>query len=182
MKRIILLLLLAASLLLSGCSHVMSEANLRLVESSVNYASLASNPDAFAGKTVLLGGVIAGVWSSGDLSELEVSQLELMKNGVPDEDSVSGGRFLAVSSQLIDSTIYRPGQLVTLIGEVKGRKVQKLQDADYSYPLVVVRELRQFRNSDPFPAPSNPYQNQFGDDKFLRRPPGLAGGEPRQLY
>lgn len=182
MKEIILLSLCAALFLLGGCSHVMSEANLKLVEPSVVYAALAANPDAFAGKMVLVGGVIMEVRDSGDIAELEVSQLELLKNGVPDEESVSGGRFLAIGSQLTYGTTYLPGQLITLIGEVRGKKVQKLQDEDYSYPLLAIRELRQFRNSEPFPESTNPYQSQVGDDKFLRRPPGLSEGEPRRLY
>lgn len=182
MKRTVLLLLFAVLILVSGCSHVMSEANLKLVEPSVTYTALAANPDAYVGTVVLVGGVIAEVRSSGDMYELEVSQLELLKNGVPDEESASGGHFLAVSSQLIYPAVYHPGQLVTLIGEVKGKKVQKLQDAEYSWPLIAVRELRQFRNSEDFPEATNPYQSQVGDDKFLRRPPGLADGEPRQPY
>ncbi|MBT1072063.1 Slp family lipoprotein [Pelotalea chapellei] len=181
MKQIIFTLL-AVLLLLNGCSHVMSEANLKLAEPSVNFAALAANPEAFVGKIILVGGIIVEVQSSGDISQIEVSQLELLKNGVPDEDSNSGGHFLALTSQLIDPEVYRPGQLVTLIGEVKGKKVQKLQDVDYSYPLLATRELRPFRSSEPFTRTTNPYQNQFGDEKFLGRPPGLADGEPRRLY
>ena len=170
-------------MLLCGCAHVMSEENLKIVDRSVTYGQLRERPEAFIGRTVLLGGVIAGVRSSGDMIMLEVARLELFKNEVPNEDMPSGGRFLAMSSDLIDPVIYRPGKLVTIIGEVKGKKVQKIDGVDYPYPLIAVKELRLFRASEPDPfSTANPYQNQVGDEKFLRRPPGLADGEPRRPY
>lgn len=174
--------ILTTMLLVSGCAHVMSEANLKTVDQSVHYSDLKEKPEAFVGKTVLLGGVIAGVRGNEDLILLEVAQLELFKHGVPNEDSRSEGRFLAISTDLIDPVIYQPGKLVTIIGEVKGKKVMKLESVDYPYPLISVKEMRFFRPNAPVRGPSNPYQNQFGDDKFMRRPPGLADGEPRRLY
>lgn len=174
--------ILSTMLFLSGCAHVMSDTNLKAVDQSVSYTDLSAKPESFAGRTVLLGGVIAGVRGSDDAVMLEVAQLELFKNGVPNEDSRSGGRFLAISTELIDPVVYQPGKLVTIIGEVKGKKIQKLDSVDYPYPLIAVRELRLFRPSEPLADSSNPYQNQYGDDKFQRRPPGLPDGEPRRLY
>src|SRR6185369_15027285 len=157
--------ILSTMLFLSGCAHVMSDTNLKAVDQSVRYNELSAKPEAFAGKTVLLGGVIAGVRGSDDAVMLEVAQLELFKNGVPNEASRSGGRFLAISTELIDPAVYRPGKLVTIIGEVKGKKVQKMESVDYPYPLIAVKELRLFRPSESLPGNYNPYQNQFGDDK-----------------
>lgn len=174
--------ILSAMLFLSGCAHVMSDANLKAVDQAVSYTDLSAKPEAFAGKIVLVGGIIAGVRGSDDVVMLEVAQLELFKNGVPNEDSRSGGRFLAISTELIDPVVYQPGKLVTIIGEVKGKKIQKLESADYPYPLIAVRELRLFRPSQPLAGSSNPYQNQYGDGKFQGRPPGLPDGEPRRLY
>lgn len=156
----------------------MSDAGLKLVDRSSAYADIKKNPEALVGKQVLLGGIIAGVRSSGDVIMLEVTQLELFNNGVPDESSRSGGRFLAVSSELIDPMLYRPGNFVTIIGEIKGKMIQKLESVDYPYPLISVKELRMFRASEPFATyPNNPYQNQVGDGKLMLRPPGPSTGE-----
>jgi len=174
---------IALATILGGCAHVMSDEGLKLADRSVSYSELKKNPEQFAGKVILLGGIIAGTKSSGDIIMLEVAQLELFNNGLPDELSPSGGRFLAVSSDLIDPIIYRPGKFVTIIGEVKGKKIQHLEGADYPYPLVSVKELRLFRASEPFATyPNNPYQNQVGDAKFILRPPGLPEGELRRPY
>ena len=179
----IFLLLVSLMALLGGCAHVMSEAGLKLADRSLVYADLKKNPEMLAGKTVLIGGIIAGTQSSGDVIMLEVAQLELFNNGVPDESSPSGGRFLAVSSELIDPVIYRPGKLVTIIGEIRGKKVQKLESVDYPYPLLSIKELRLFRTSEPFATyPNNPYQNQVTDGKLMLRPPGPATGETKKAY
>jgi outer membrane lipoprotein len=169
-------------MLLCGCAHVMSEENLKRVDRTIPYAELNASPEAFTGRTVLLGGIIAGVRSSGDVLMLEVARLELFNNEVPNENLPSGGRFLAISSELIDPVIYRPGKLVTIIGEVKGKRIEKIDGVDYPYPLISAREMRLFRASVPAFDNVNPYQNRFGDDKFLGRPPGLADGEPRRPY
>lgn len=179
--RVALLLVMAA--LLGGCAHVMSDAGLKPVDRSLTYSDVRKNPEALAGKQVLVGGVIAGIKSSGDVVMLEVAQLELFNNGVPDDSSPSGGRFLAISSELLNPAIYHPGNLVTIIGEIKGKKIQKLEGADYPYPLISVKELRMFRASEPFTTyPGNPYQNRVDDGKLMLLPPGPADGEPRKAY
>lgn len=165
--------------LLGGCSHVMSEGGLATADRSIQYADIVRNPEALAGKKVLLGGVIAENRSSGDLVQLEVAQLELLTNGVPDETSHSTGRFLVVSGELLDPVFYRPGLLVTIIGEIKGQQIKKLEGADYRYPLLSAKEIRLFRASEfTLSRPVNPYQNEVGDEKFMLRPPGPIVGEP----
>lgn len=180
MKTVLLILL---SFFLGGCAHVMSEAGLKQVRHVTPYSEIRNNPEKLAGEHVLVGGIIAGIKSSGDVIMLEVTQLELLNNGVPDESSPSGGRFLAVSSELLDPLIYKPGNFVTIIGEIKGKTVQKLESVDYSYPLVSVKEIRMFRASEPFATyPGNPYQNRFGDGKLMLRPPGPESGEPKRSH
>lgn len=168
---------------LGGCAHVMSEPGLALTDRSVSYASIRQNPESLAGKNVLVGGVIVGMISGGDVLQLEVAQLELLSNGVPDEASPSGGRFLVVSGDLLDPVFYRPGLLVTVIGEIKGQRTQKLEGVDYRYPLISAREIRLFRASDLSPMrQANPYQNEFGDGRFMLRPPGVIVEDPRKLH
>lgn len=167
--------------LLGGCAHVMSEAGLAAIDRSVTYNDIKKNPEALAGKNVLVGGIIAATRSSGDVMQLEVAQLELFENGVPNESSLSAGRFLAVSGELLDPLFYRPGLLVTIIGEIKGQRVLKLEGADYRYPLISAKEIRLFRASDLSSGrPANPYQNEVGDGKFMLRPPVVNEGELRR--
>lgn len=179
MKSLVLGIITMAAVL-GGCAHVMSDAGLALADRSVSYADIRKNPEALAGRNVLVGGVIAGISSSGDVMQLEVAQFELLSNGVPDEFSTSAGRFLVVSGELLDPLFYRPGLLVTVIGEIKGQKTQKLEGVDYRYPLVSARELRLFRATDLSTGrTANPYQSQVGDERIWLRSPGALAGESR---
>jgi outer membrane lipoprotein len=171
--------LLVLTVMMGGCTHVMSDAGLALADRSISYADVKKNPEALVGKNVLIGGIIAKNDSSGDVLQLEVAQLELLTNGVPDELSRSNGRFLVVSGELLDPLFYRTGMLITIVGEIKGQKLQKLEGADYRYPLVSAREIRLFRASDTSTGrQANPYQNQIGDGRFMLRPPGGLSTEP----
>lgn len=179
MKRLVVFYVVLVSFL-TGCAHVMSEPGLALVDRSINYTDIRKNPETFAGKHVLVGGIIVGTRSSGDVMQLEVAQLELLSNGVPNDLLMSGGRFLVVSGELLDPLFYRPGALITIIGEIKGQAIQKLEGADYRYPLVSAKEIRVFPTTDgSFNRPVNPYQSQIGDKKFMLRPPGMLEGEVR---
>ncbi len=179
--KYLMLVFISLAAIIGGCAHVMSEAGLATVDRSILYADIVKAPEALVGKKVLIGGVIAENLSSGDLMQLEVAQLELLSNGVPDEASHSSGRFLLVSGELFEPLFYRRGSLVTVIGEIKGQQIKKLEGADYRYPLISVKEIRQFRTSEfKIDRSSNPYQNQFGDEKFLLRPPGPIEGEFRR--
>ncbi len=166
MKYLVWSFFTLAGILGGCCSHVMSDAGLIASDRSIIYADIRQNPEALAGKSVLVGGIITGTESNGDVIQLEVLQLELMSNGVPDEKSLSADRFLAVSGELLDPLLYRPGLLVTIIGEIKGLQVQKRGGADYRFPLISAKEIRLFRASDPSSGnPANPYQNQIVDRK-----------------
>lgn len=179
MKYLVWSVFTLAGLLGGCCAHVMSDAGLAVADRSVTYADIQRNPEVLAGKNVLIGGIIARTESTGDVMQLEVAQRELLSNGVPDETSLSAGSFLAVSGELLDPLLYRPGLLVTIIGEIKGQRVQKHEGTDYRYPLVSAREIRLFRASDPLSdRPANPYQNQMDDGRFMLRPPGATAGEP----
>lgn len=170
MKYLVWLLFVLTGIL-GGCAHVMSDTGLATADRSITYGDIKNNPEVLAGKKVLVGGVIAGVTGNGDVLQLEVVQLELLSNGVPDETSLSAGRFLILSGELIDPLLYRPGLLVTVIGEIKGQKVQKLESVDYRYPIISAKEMRLFRASDNSSSrPANPYRNEFGDGKFMLRP------------
>lgn len=107
---------------LSGCSHVISNESRSLVDPTLTYAMLKENPDAYIGKYVLVGGVIAGTRNTGTGSQLEIMQVSLDETGMPENTFRTEGRFLAVSDSFLDSMIYKKERLVTLVGEVKGKK------------------------------------------------------------
>lgn len=167
---------------LSGCAHVISDQSRSLVDPTVTYTMLKEKPDGFVGKHVLLGGVIAGVRNTGTGSQLEVMQVALDETGTPEDTFRSEGRFLAISESFLDSMIFKPDRLVTLVGEVKGKKIMTLDEVDYTYPVVAIKEIHVWKSYDhekgyPYPAPPpyyyyDPYYYGYWPGPYWHRPLG----------
>ena len=139
--RKLLIAVLPMVFLVTGCAHQISENSRALADRTIAFAKLRENPDAYRGKYIVLGGVIAAVKDVQEGTQLEVVQYELDSREMPDETSVSGGRFLAITPDILEISKCRPGTVVSLAGEIAGKKTQTLQGTEYSYPIVNIREL-----------------------------------------
>ncbi len=147
MKRIFLLG--AAFLLLAGCAHVISEESRNLVDPTIQFQNLRSNPDSYLGKYVMLGGTVAAVRNSKEGSQLEVVQSPLESDDLPEETShTSGGRFLATTSRFLDPLVYEIGRRVTVVGQVQGKKTLPIDQVDYTYPIITIREIHVWSKSE----------------------------------
>jgi len=151
-------LLSATFLLLTGCAHVISDESRNLVDSTIQFQSLRSNPDSYVGKYVMLGGTIAAVRNSKEGSQLEVVQSPLESDELPEEAShSSGGRFLATTSRFLDPLVYKMGRRVTIVGQVQGKKTLPIDQVDYTYPIITIREIHVWSKSEleqpPYPPP-----------------------------
>jgi|GEM_PF-210347 len=137
------MLILAAMALISfnGCTSVISQDSLHLVDDNLNFATLNHQPDSFIGKYVLLGGQIVSTIRVPVGSQMEITNLTLGDDDFPDPSLGSYGRFIAISDAYLDPAIFSAGRLVTLVGQVTGSQVAKLDGMDYRYPIVVIREL-----------------------------------------
>jgi len=164
------LLAAALLLLLSGCAHVISEESRALVDPAITFSALRAAPDTYRGRYVLLGGVVAGVQNEKEGSRLEVVQTPLDSDELPEEAShSSGGRFLALSSAFLDPLVYKQGRRVTLVGQVQGKRELPIDQVQYTYPVVVIREIHVWKKSEieqPYYPPPGYYY-----DPFLLPPP-----------
>lgn len=172
-------LLLGLILLLSGCTPIISEQSRKLINSDASFKNIKESPQSHIGKNFLLGGRIADMKNSGEGAQLEIVQFDLNSQSYPEDTFLSYGRFLATSSSFMDPLIFKRGMLITLVGELKGTKTQRLDNMDYTYPVVSLREWYLWPESDPdrgcstYPAPLpeyNPYNFGFGYEPFLQRP------------
>jgi len=74
-----------------------------------------------------------------------VEQYRLDGREMPDEASGSGGRFLAIVPEKLAESICGTGLLVSMAGEVMGKKATVIEGVESSYPVIAVRELRIIR-------------------------------------
>jgi outer membrane lipoprotein len=139
--KVTLILALSVMLFISGCAHYLSEQSRRSADRDIAFVQLLEAPDAFRGKLVMLGGIVAAIERTGEGTQLEIIQHRLDSRELPDEAIPSGGRFLATTSAALDPDRYGPGALVTLAGEVVGKRVQPLGGAEYTYPVIAIKEI-----------------------------------------
>jgi outer membrane lipoprotein len=150
MRRLFLLTVMTVCL--AGCAPVISEQSLSLVDRGVSFAELRRDPDRYKGKHVLLGGGIAGVRNTNEGGELELVQFATGEKGKITETARTGGRFIARSKEFLDPVVFRAGLLVTLVGEVVGKKSMPLGEVGYTYPVVEMREIHVWKPGE-LPGP-----------------------------
>ena len=135
-------LLAGAMALSAGCARTFPQQITDRVDKSITFDDLIKNPDAYKGKWVMFGGVIAASKTEKDgNSYLEIVQKPAESGGRPMQTDQTGGRFIAVSKQLLDPAIYASGREITVVGEVAGASVRPLGEIAYRYPLLTVEAL-----------------------------------------
>jgi outer membrane lipoprotein len=135
------ILVMAAMLLLAGCAHVISKEVLQDVDTSVSFVQLSKDPNAYTGKTVLVGGDVIETQNLSDKTLVVVLQHPLGSRGEPSAGDVSEGRFIITASGFLDPAIYSPGRKLTVAGTVAGKEVRPLGEIEYTYPIIEKREL-----------------------------------------
>jgi outer membrane lipoprotein len=138
MKRWLLLTMISGFLI--SCSP-FSRNLMDKVDPGVSLQKVQRDPQPYLGKTVLWGGVIIRSQVQMDSSLLFVRQTDLDYEKRPTHLDRSIGRFLARYPGFLDPAIYKEGRQVTVIGEVTGVEVLALDNTQYPYPVVRVKEL-----------------------------------------
>lgn len=146
MRRATSLAALAAALLTgAGCSSgppVIPPELEAQVDSSVTFRDLLAAPSSYQGRIVVLGGEVLSAKRQQDATQLEILQLPVNGDDPPAaRRSESQGRFLALDQAGMDPAAYPPGTRVTVVGEVRGETVQRLDESDYRYPAILVKHL-----------------------------------------
>lgn len=177
--RYLLFGVLLSILVATGCTNVISEQSRKLVNTDAAFKDVKEAPDNYIGKNILLGGRIAKVRNSSDGAQLEIVQFDLTSQSYPEDTFLSYGRFLATNSSYMDPLIFKQGMLITIVGEVKVKKTMRLDDMDYTYPVISMREWYLWPGSEPdrgcsaypaYPPQYNPYNYGYGYEPFIQRP------------
>jgi outer membrane lipoprotein len=128
-------------LFITGCGPVISQDVLKDVDKGVPFQAILRNPDHFKGKTVMLGGKLIEATPLEGKTRVTVLQYPLGFRDKPDLDSGSEGRFIVEATGFLDPVVYSAGRQVTVAGIVNGKEVLPLGEINYTYPVVVSREI-----------------------------------------
>lgn len=141
MPQILKCILLVGLLSCMACTHAISDKARQETNVDLNFARLIDSPEKYRGEKVLLGGRIVQTRNIGDHSEIEVIQKPLDFMGYPLIGDETGGRFIFVVSQYLESEIYSKDRFITGVGIVSAGRVGKIGDSDYQYAVIAVEEL-----------------------------------------
>jgi outer membrane lipoprotein len=136
---------LSLAAMLAGCasgSVVPASLQARL-DKALTFPQLLETPDAYRGHLLVLGGEVLSAKRLKEGTRIELLEIPLEGSLQPGLDrTLSRGRFLAVQKEFLDPATIPPGTRVTLVGEVTGAVADKLDETDYTYPLLEIKTLK----------------------------------------
>lgn len=127
---------------LSACASkpVMDESG---VDKSISPARAVQEP-ALRGQLAQWGGVLISTRNLKDKTQLEILTYPLDERGQPDRNAQPLGRILALKAGYLEALDYPTGTLVTVVGAVAPPESGKIGDADYTYPVIEVKQLHRW--------------------------------------
>ena len=141
-------LLMGLAAFLTACAPAISKDSLRTADPALTFPMLAKDPDSYRGKNILVGGQILNTQAKDGETWVEVLQKPLDWRQEPKDTDESYGRFLIRFPGFADPAVYAAGKKITLLGEVEGKKIQRLKEMDYPYPVLLPREHHLWRPED----------------------------------
>ncbi len=154
--------------LMTACSsqRTIPESLEPLVDRTITFHELVTDPESYQGKMVVLGGEVLKAKRVKQGTQIEFLQLPLDTRDRPYLDrQQSQGRFLAIQQEFLDPATIGEGTTMTIVGEVSGAKTDYLDEVEYRYPVVIVKHLYDW------PAPS--YDHAQPQPRFSI---GIGGG------
>jgi outer membrane lipoprotein len=136
-----------------GCAYPISKELRQEATKEVTFSMVLQNPTAYVGVIVLWGGEIIETVSVQGGSEIIVLETPLDYQGMPQSGRYSRGRFIAKSSKFLDPAIYKEEEKITLAGEIIGKQTRPLGDTEYTYPVVMIKQLHLWRKERLYPLP-----------------------------
>lgn len=134
---------LVLALLLPACTYAISSVYTDRIDRTITFGQLAADPDSNAGKTFILGGIIASCEPAKPAGTLiTVAQKPLDYWGRPISTTRTGGDFLLYSPERLDPLVFAPGRELTAAGEAAGSKPAALGGREFADPVLIVRELK----------------------------------------
>jgi outer membrane lipoprotein len=124
--------------LLGGCATSELPAPVLENTEKVAFPQLAQNPSAYEGRRIVLGGEVIHAKRLADRTEIEVLALPLNSTDEPTWNRAAAqGRFLAYQTKdFLDPAILPPGTRVTIVGEGKAALRKRMDEAEYTYPVI----------------------------------------------
>ena len=117
------------------------------------FTELQTNPEAYQGQEIVLGGEVITVRQYDDTTQMEIMQLPLGPGQEPQPNqALTQGRFLAFQKGGLNPATVLPHTRVTIFGQIVGSAVADPEHATIAYPVIAVKSLTIWQVAQPIPA------------------------------
>ncbi len=156
-------------LLVSGCASNIPELIRSAPPGDLRVEEVQQEKDAkYAGSEVRWGGSIISVRNEAQQTLIEVLSRPLSKDGKPQEESKSRGRFIARIPGFLEPEEYPKDRLLTVTGKVNEVIEQSVGTYPYPYPVVDVKAYHLWPEVKDYPP--HYYHDPFYDPYFYPYP------------
>jgi len=148
--------------LFMGCTRAISPEMRQQVSPDASFPMVLQNPEAYVGRTLILGGVIINSLNRPDGTEIVVLETPLDYQEFPRDEEHSRGRFIARTAAYLDPEVYKKGRKITLAGAVIGKETRPLGEIEYTYPVLQIKELHLWKEVVRYYPYPTPYWHWYG--------------------
>ena len=145
-------------LLLTACASSIPETIRQAPADNPDIQQVQKQPENFISKQVRWGGIIVDIQNRPDSSQLSIVAFPLTKYGEPAINDNSLGRFIAITDEFLEPTVYIKDRQITVVGEISGSETKNI--GEFSYPHVVIKikhhylwPVEQKTSYDDYPPP-----------------------------
>ncbi|MCG6201291.1 Slp family lipoprotein [Psychromonas antarctica] len=152
MKTVLhLFFMLLTTLLLFACS-TPAMFDSKAVDLTIT-AQQASESKTIQGISVLWGGMIIASTNLQDTTQLEILAYPLASNQRPDTEQAPIGRFIAIYQGYLEKSDYAQGRLITMKGELQGKRSGRIGESEYIYPVLNTTQQHLWKKISPRDPP-----------------------------
>jgi outer membrane lipoprotein len=138
--------MLLAAIVLSACATSPKFDTVGL-DTSITPQTAVGEMSSLQGEPVLWGGVVITSANLKDSTQIEILAYPLNSNQRPNREQKPLGRFLAVHAGYLETTDYASGRLITVRGTLSDKRIGRVGEAEYTYPVVNITQLHLWSDS-----------------------------------
>ena len=113
------------------------------LDDTLSFSQVKASPDEHKGRLIILGGQVLSAKRLADSTELVILHLPLIQQREPSTKlTQSQGRYIAYHQTFLDPATVPSGTRITLVGELSGSVIQKLDETDYTYPTLTIKQFK----------------------------------------
>ena len=142
--------------LLQGCA---SPLDIGTADRKLTPQQSIASFDSVRGQLVAWGGVIVGTKNLTDKTQFEILAYPLDGNNRPNNSATPLGRFLAFHPGYLETTDYKVGRLLTVVGTLAETRTGNVGEAQYTYPAITTTRIHLWPVD---PPPSSEPRFHFG--------------------